>query len=119
MTNQLTERETQVFEMIGHGMTSKAIANKLNLGQKTIETHREKIKAKLGLGNAVELVRAAVLRVTPADQTIPVSRAVPDVDLVDGWITLVIAGRTAAQLNVCQAIQLSQRLLAKTTGTRD
>jgi DNA-binding NarL/FixJ family response regulator len=56
----LSDRELQVFEMIGRGMTTQQIARKLQLSPKTIETHREKIKTKLNLRNAAELGRHAV-----------------------------------------------------------
>jgi len=58
--NSLTDRELEVFEMIGQGMTTQQIAGHLGLSPKTIETHREKIKAKLDLRNAAELSRRAV-----------------------------------------------------------
>ncbi|NLE37164.1 MAG: response regulator transcription factor [Pirellulaceae bacterium] len=57
----LSDRELQVFEMLGRGMTTKEIAAKLDLSPKTIEAHREKIKAKLDLANAAALSRRAVL----------------------------------------------------------
>ncbi len=56
----LTDRELQVFELIGEGLTTRAIAGRLDLSMHTIDTHREKIKAKLGLKNAAELTRQAV-----------------------------------------------------------
>ncbi len=56
----LSNRELQVFEMIGDGLATKKIAVKLHLSRKTIEAHREKIKAKLGLSNSAELNRRAV-----------------------------------------------------------
>jgi DNA-binding NarL/FixJ family response regulator len=56
----LSDRELEVFEMIGQGMTTQQIANSLELSDKTIETHREKIKHKLNLKNSAELGRAAV-----------------------------------------------------------
>jgi len=56
----LSNRELEVFEMIGQGLTTKQIAGKLHLSPKTIETHREKIKTKLSLANANELNRRAV-----------------------------------------------------------
>ena len=58
---RLTDREMEVFEMIGRGMTTASIAQKLNLATKTIETYRENIKGKLELENATALVRAAVM----------------------------------------------------------
>ncbi|MCU0962112.1 MAG: response regulator transcription factor [Pirellulaceae bacterium] len=56
----LSNRELEVFEMIGNAMTTQQIARKLNLSPKTVEAHREKIKAKLNLANAAELSRRAV-----------------------------------------------------------
>jgi DNA-binding NarL/FixJ family response regulator len=56
----LSNRELEVFDMIGQGMSTKQIAGKLHLSHKTIETHREKIKTKLNLSNANELARRAV-----------------------------------------------------------
>lgn len=56
----LSNRELEVFEMIGQGLATKQIANKLSLSPKTIETHREKIKSKLNLSNSNELNRRAV-----------------------------------------------------------
>jgi DNA-binding NarL/FixJ family response regulator len=57
----LSDREMQVFEMIGQAMTTKQIARKLDLSPKTVEAHREKIKTKLNLKNAAELSRRAML----------------------------------------------------------
>jgi DNA-binding NarL/FixJ family response regulator len=57
----LSDRELAVFELIGGGLTTRQIAGRLNLSVKTVDSHRENIKAKLGLGSAVELVRHAVL----------------------------------------------------------
>jgi DNA-binding NarL/FixJ family response regulator len=56
----LSNRELEVFQLIGHGLTTKQIAEKLDLSPKTIETHREKIKSKLNLANSIELSRHAV-----------------------------------------------------------
>jgi DNA-binding NarL/FixJ family response regulator len=56
----LSNRELEVFDMIGQGMSTKQIASKLHLSHKTIETHREKIKTKLNLSNANELSHRAV-----------------------------------------------------------
>jgi DNA-binding NarL/FixJ family response regulator len=55
----LSDRELEVFEMIGQGLSTKQIARKLDLSHKTIETHREKIKSKLNLKNSSELSRHA------------------------------------------------------------
>lgn len=56
----LSNRELQVFQLIGEGLSGKAIATRLNLSSHTIDSHREKIKRKLGLNNAPELQRAAM-----------------------------------------------------------
>jgi len=56
----LTDRELEIFRMIGDGLTSGVIANRLFLSTHTIDTHRENIKRKLGVNNAAELSRAAV-----------------------------------------------------------
>ncbi len=57
---RLTNRELEVFNFIGQGLTTKDIAQKLNLGTKTIGTYRERIKDKLNLKNANELIKHAV-----------------------------------------------------------
>jgi DNA-binding NarL/FixJ family response regulator len=56
----LTDRELEIFKMIGKGMTTRQIANELHLSVKTVETHRENIKGKLTLPNSAELSREAV-----------------------------------------------------------
>ncbi len=56
----LSDRELEVFEEIGHGVTTRQIAEKLCLIPKTVETYRENIKTKLNLANATELTRSAV-----------------------------------------------------------
>jgi DNA-binding NarL/FixJ family response regulator len=57
---RLSDREFEVFELIGQGLTVRAIASKLQRSPKTIETHREHIKEKLELKNATELTKHAV-----------------------------------------------------------
>lgn len=59
-TQLLSNRELEVFRMIGQGLTSGAIANQLHLSRHTIDTHRENIKRKLGARDAGELNRQAV-----------------------------------------------------------
>ncbi len=53
----LSDRELEVFEAIGNGHSTREIAQQLQLSVKTIETHRENIKRKLGLANNSELIR--------------------------------------------------------------
>lgn len=57
----LTDRELEVFEMIGRGLTTVAIAEKLDLSVKTVETHRANIKAKLDIKDAADLIRHAAI----------------------------------------------------------
>jgi DNA-binding NarL/FixJ family response regulator len=55
----LSDRELEVLGLIGHGLGSAEIAQRLKLSVKTIESHREHMKAKLGLRRATELVQYA------------------------------------------------------------
>jgi len=57
----LSDRELQVFELIGKGLKTSSIAELLNLSVKTIETYRGNIKMKLDLTDASELFREATL----------------------------------------------------------
>jgi DNA-binding NarL/FixJ family response regulator len=57
----LTDRELQIFQLIGLGYQTRQIAQRLGIGVKTVETHRENIKTKLGLDHAVALVREATV----------------------------------------------------------
>jgi len=56
----LSDRELQVFEMIGQGHGTRNIADTLHLSPKTIESHRERIKKKLKFANASELLQHAI-----------------------------------------------------------
>lgn len=58
--DSLSDRELEVFELIGRGMITKQIAARLDLSPKTVETYREHIKMKLNLSNGTELTRHAV-----------------------------------------------------------
>lgn len=56
----LSDRELQVFELVGRGQTTGEIAKALHLSPKTVETHRQRIKAKLGIDSGTKLlIRAA------------------------------------------------------------
>jgi DNA-binding NarL/FixJ family response regulator len=57
---RLSDREFEVFQMIGQGVTTGEIATRLHLSVKTVEVHRANIKQKLNLSTATELVRYAV-----------------------------------------------------------
>lgn len=56
----LSDRELEVFQLIGSGLSTRKIAEQLCISIKTVETHRENIKHKLDVANASELVRYAV-----------------------------------------------------------
>lgn len=56
----LSNRELEVFDLIGRGMRTGEIADKLHLSVKTVETHRANIKTKLNLGSSGELSRRAM-----------------------------------------------------------
>jgi DNA-binding NarL/FixJ family response regulator len=58
--DQLSDRELEVFRLIGEGWGTRKIANNLGLSISTVETHRTHIKEKLGAKRAPELVRQAV-----------------------------------------------------------
>jgi DNA-binding NarL/FixJ family response regulator len=58
--SSLTNREMQVYELIGEGLGTSAIAKRLNLSVKTIESHKENIKNKLQVHSASELLRHAM-----------------------------------------------------------
>jgi len=55
----LTDRELEVFELIGRGLGTAAIADRLKVSVKTIETYRSNIKLKLDLKDAADLIRFA------------------------------------------------------------
>ena len=56
----LTDREFEVFQLIGQGMTTREIAQKLHLSPKTVDTHRRHIREKLQLESNAELTRYAL-----------------------------------------------------------
>ena len=58
--DRLTDRELEVVQLIGRGLSSREVAESLHLSVKTIESHRAHVKEKLGLRNATELVQFSV-----------------------------------------------------------
>lgn len=65
--DRLSNRELQVFELIGQGIATSQMAEQLNRSVKTIETHQAHIKKKLGLGSAHELTQRAIRWVMEQD----------------------------------------------------
>ena len=65
--DSLSNRELQVFELIGQGVSTSRMAVQLNLSTKTIETHQAHIKKKLGLSSAHQLTQRAIRWVMEED----------------------------------------------------
>lgn len=57
----LTDREIEVFRLIGAGLATREVAARMNLGVKTVGTYRDRIKQKLCIKTSAELSRRAVL----------------------------------------------------------
>ncbi len=62
---ELTNRELQIYRLVGAGLGTREIASELCLSAKTIESHRANIKQKLGLTTATELVAHAAQALAP------------------------------------------------------
>ena len=60
LPGRLSDRELDVFRLIGLGYETKRIAQDLHISMKTVQAHSASIKEKLGLANANELIREAV-----------------------------------------------------------
>lgn len=58
--DQLSDRETEVFELIGQGKSSREIGGQLHIGIKTVESYKTRLKEKLNLPNARHLLQHAV-----------------------------------------------------------
>ena len=56
----LSDRELEIFEMIGEGFDTHIIVKKINISPKTVDSYRQRIKQKLHLTTASELLREAV-----------------------------------------------------------
>lgn len=61
LLSRLTDRELTVFRMLGEGLGTSEIAERLNISAKTVQTYRERLKQKLSLKSGRELVRQATL----------------------------------------------------------
>ncbi len=57
---QLSDRELEVFELLGQGRTTRQIAETLRVSVKTVQAYCARVKEKLNLGSATELLREAV-----------------------------------------------------------
>jgi DNA-binding NarL/FixJ family response regulator len=56
----LSDRELEVFQLLGRGLSTRQIADHLHVGFKTVQAYAARIKEKLQLANATELLRAAM-----------------------------------------------------------
>jgi DNA-binding NarL/FixJ family response regulator len=59
LLSELTDRELEVFNLLGQGLASRKIAENLNVSAKTVQVHFHRIKQKLHLSTATELLREA------------------------------------------------------------
>lgn len=57
---RLTDSELEVFELIGQGKATEAIAGQLNISARTVDAHRAHVREKLGLADSNEVLRYAV-----------------------------------------------------------
>jgi DNA-binding NarL/FixJ family response regulator len=60
ITESLTDRELQVFELTGTGMSTREIAERLHVDVKTVETYRSRLREKLNLRDGSELLQLAI-----------------------------------------------------------
>jgi DNA-binding NarL/FixJ family response regulator len=65
----LTNREFEIFQFIGNGLSNKNIAEKLNISLKTVENYRDRIKNKLGFESSTDVAQMAVQYVINASQS--------------------------------------------------
>lgn len=76
----LSDRELEVLNLIGSGISTREIAQRLNLSVKTIETHRAHLKTKLNLGSASQLVQFCVRWVEQNERLVPVDTNEPSAE---------------------------------------
>lgn len=69
--DKLSDRELQIYRLLGAGMDSAGIAKELCLSMKTVGTYRERLKNKLGLQSARELERNAESYVASGEVSVP------------------------------------------------
>jgi DNA-binding NarL/FixJ family response regulator len=60
IVDQLSDRELEVFRLMGRGRSTSQIAEEMHISIKTVQAYHARMKEKLGLNNATELLRAAV-----------------------------------------------------------
>jgi DNA-binding NarL/FixJ family response regulator len=76
--DDLTDRELEVFRLIGEGHSTRQISDELRLSVKTVETYQAHIKEKLGLKNARELIQFAIQWAVSENQS---AKGFPDAEM--------------------------------------
>ena len=69
--DQLTDRELEVFRLFGEGLNTRAIAERMSVGENTVSTFRQRIKKKLNLNDFTELYCQAARWVKEQEQSAP------------------------------------------------
>ena len=67
-TQRLSAREREILQLVAEGHTCKAIAAKLGIGARTVETHRRRLMRRVGARTAAQLVRLALAAPGRAEQ---------------------------------------------------
>lgn len=93
----LSPREIEVLSLIGRGVGTREIAQRLGLSVKTVETHRAHLKTKLSLESAPQLLRYAVQWVADNDVPEPPSRAQEAAPTGEPTAAPAVAAQVAAQ----------------------
>lgn len=70
--DKLTNRESDVFELLMHGLTTKDIAIKLNLSEQSIKLHLGRLYKKFNVTNRTQLVIAAFSYISPVKNMLPI-----------------------------------------------
>jgi DNA-binding NarL/FixJ family response regulator len=73
--DRLSNRELQILHLIGKGVSTRETAHSLNLSIKTVESHRQRIKYKLSLSTATQLVQYAINWFTGREGDMPEFRS--------------------------------------------
>lgn len=61
LVDRLSDRELEVFQLLGRGHETREMADKLKISSKTVQVYREHIKEKLNLENSTQLIQQAAL----------------------------------------------------------
>jgi DNA-binding NarL/FixJ family response regulator len=76
----LSDRELQIFELIGTGLATRKIAERLHLSPKTVDTHRQRIREKLCIEDAASLAHYATQWVIEAQRAALAENSASSVD---------------------------------------